>query len=145
MIVSCKSILDEVAKATAYLGAKRGQYERLATVDANDEILVRYWRQAVAAAAIALGPAAETILTENPTPTATFTLASAIDPALAESMVRAYLIESVVDKWLALTGIEPSAEGTNAISALHINASGEKGLASLASLARSCTRPLSPF
>lgn len=132
MTISQKSILDEVAKATAYLGAKRDQYERLSTVDANDEILSRYWRQAVASAAIALGPAAEVAITDAPTPTASFAIASDIDSALAESMIRAYLIEHVVAQWLALADIahpQPSLDQ----------------LASLAGSARSGTRPLSPF
>lgn len=111
MTISCKSILDEVAKSTAYLGAKRDDYERLSTTDANDEILARYWREAVAEAALEMGPAAEFALTESPAESVEVVLASTIDQALAESLLRAFLIDRVSARWLALAGIDPASTG----------------------------------
>lgn len=110
MTISCKSILDEVAKATAYLGAKRGEYERLSTTDANAEILSRYWREAVAEAAVELGPAAEFALSES-VESVEVTLDSAIDPTLAESLLRAFLIDRVTARWLALAGVDHANAG----------------------------------
>ena len=111
MTITCKSILEEVAKSTAYLGAKRGDYERLSTTDANDEILVRYWHEAVAEAAVEMGNAAQLTLIESPAESVEVALDSAIDPALAESLLRAFLIDRVTARWLALAGISPASTG----------------------------------
>lgn len=134
MTITRKSILDEVAKSTAYLGAKRDDYERLSTTDANDEILIRFWREAVAETAVEMGPAAEFTLIESPDEAVAVSLAPSIDPALAESLVRGSIIDRVLARWLALSGVENPAAGT---------ASGP----SSAILPSQCafTHPLSPF
>lgn len=146
MTISCKSILDEVAKSTAYLGAKRGDYERLSTTDANDEILARYWREAVAEAAVEMGAVAQFTLTESPAESVEVALDSAIDPALAESLLRAFLIDRVTARWLALAGIDPASAKSPATT--DTSAASLSGIASITTLSRppcALTRPLSPF
>lgn len=148
MTISCKSILDEVAKSTAYLGAKRGDYERLSTTDANDEILARYWREAVAEAAVEMGAAAQFTLTESPAESVEVALDSAIDPALAESLLRAFLIDRVTARWLALAGIDSASAGTANHATTDTSATSLSGIASITTLSRppcALTRPLSPF
>lgn len=58
--ISKARVMDEVKKATAYIGSKAvsaqdpGAYERVATTDANREQLDRYWMEACSSAGILL-------------------------------------------------------------------------------------------
>ena len=126
--VSKARVMDEVAKATAYIGQKAasqqdpGAYERIATTDANREELDRYWMEACTGASLLLdhwltGQTRQT-LTHHPDISAerdynvTLGLPANWNFAYLNSVKEAllsYLVNSIVSQWLLRTQKQDAA------------------------------------
>lgn len=126
--VSKARVMDEVAKATAYIGQKAvsqqdpDAYERIATTDANREELDRYWMEACTAASLLLDhwltdqtsqvlshhPEIGTAHDYNVTLGMPTNWNFAYLPSVKEALM-SYLVNSIVAKWLLKTQKQDAA------------------------------------
>lgn len=126
--ISKARVMDEVAKATAYIGSKAvseqdpGAYERIATTDANLEELDRYWMEGCTAASLLLdhwltdqtsqvlshhpeiGTARDYNVTLGMPTNWNFAYLTNVKEALLS-----YLVNSIVTKWLLRTHKQDAA------------------------------------
>ena len=120
--ISKARVMDEVAKATAYIGQKAvsqqdpDAYERIATTDANREELDRYWMEACTAASLLLDhwltdqtsqvlshhPEIGTAHDYNVTLGMPTNWNFAYLPSVQEVLM-SYLVNSIVAAWLLIT------------------------------------------
>lgn len=137
--ISKRNVMEEVAKTTAYIGAKTQDFDRLAIVDENDEMLERFWSECTADVTFALSNSIVGQCIDQE--------AARFDVSVRETMftsvrdsIFSYCVEKIVGKWLELSHREEAAA--------HI-AEGEAHLTRLIDMAFSAivslTRPLSPF
>lgn len=121
--ITRSSVLEEVYKTTAYIGAKAGTpqdtdaYNRIAATSVNDEQLVRYFSEAGAEAKQALGHWLDTSLPangygQNDYISFQFSMPDNWIPALqgaVEEQLRSHLVNAVLWRWLMLTKKDEAA------------------------------------
>lgn len=125
--VSKARVMDEVAKATAYIGQKAvsqqdpDTYERIATTDANREELDRYWMEACSGASLLLDhwmvSVTTQLLTHHPELDNDYKAVIAMPTnwqsqyltTLHESLI-SYMVNYIVSKWLLIV-LPAQAEG----------------------------------
>lgn len=117
--ISKARVLDEVAKTTAYIGAKsmsdqdQGVYERVSIVDPDREQLDRFWMEACGGASMALAhwctSANAQLLTHHAELDRDFKVTlklptnwdNAYNNVLKESLM-SYLVNSILSRWLLI-------------------------------------------
>lgn len=113
LTVKKAAVLDDLGITSAYVGAKRkdddAAYERIATVDADEDMLLRFYTEAAAMATHTLKEwmkAAATLDETTHDYTATLEVADGYDDNLtdnANSMLTSYFRHFILAKWYAMT------------------------------------------
>lgn len=99
--ISREKVLEEVAKSTAYVGVAVDAYEKVATVDANEEILDSFIEVACNDLLLAFGAYEPSIESLH----FTLTVPESFDTGKAktlERLVLEYIVSVLVWKWLYL-------------------------------------------
>lgn len=137
--ISKCAIMDEVAKTSAYIGAKTQDYDRLAIIDQNEEMLERFWNECSAAVSFSLSTSIVGQSINQETVCFYVNIPETMLTSVRDTIV-SYYVETILGKWLELSRCEEAL--------LHINRA-EAHLTRLIDMAFSAivavTRPLSPF
>ena len=117
-------VFDRISALTHYTGSKKTEdssaYDRISTIDANDEILSRFWLQAVVQLEIFISPFANNILSEKTIDGsavagifACLNMPSSWDNKLLPALRQAsenYLVARISELWFRMTDKEAVAE-----------------------------------
>lgn len=123
--VNKSSVYDEVAKTTAYSGAKMtddaGAYERVFTTDADQTMLERFWDESKVAAAEQMKRYVDDESDTGSVYTLTLGLSASYDEALTASMQKeffSYFVMNITAKWFAFTNKKEASDYGEAAKAL---------------------------
>lgn len=126
LTVSKREVYDEVAKTTAYVGAKmegdERAYERIFTTDADQQMLARFWHECQVDACETLK---KFLQQEGESSDGTYTmrlaLSQSFDTALEESMQKelfSFFVTAIVAKWCTFTNKSEAADYVASAQAL---------------------------
>lgn len=115
IIIRKKSVMEEVAKSTAYAGAKGtpdgSGFERIATAEEDSVMLARFWDEASATVASRLREFTRELDYSEEAFRATLELSSAYDdtqtPALSSGLF-SYLTTAIIAKWYSVVSRDDS-------------------------------------
>lgn len=125
LTIKKQDVLDEVAKTTAYIGAKMAggdgtEYDRISTTDEDAEMLERYWQECRATVTGALRSVMES---EEETADGTFSLVLDLSSAWSkelrytmETSLFSFFVAGIASKWQMLTD-KQDVEGYAALAA----------------------------
>lgn len=127
--ITKQDVYEEVAKTTAYTGAKKegddGAYDRIFTKDSDMEMLERFWSEACSAATEQLKRFVTEVSGESAGSTAyrlTLELSGSFDDSLTAGMkasLTSYLVSMIVSKWSRITNrTESESYATDAAGAM---------------------------
>lgn len=117
LTVKKSDVYDEVAKTTAYTGAKmegdENAYERIFTTDADQQMLERFWHECQVDACETLKKFLQSEEERNGEYTLHLALSQSFDTALEESMGKelfSFFVTGIAAKWYTFTNKKEAAD-----------------------------------
>lgn len=111
IMIMRQAVIDEVGKSTAYAGAKStgdsaADFNRVATIEADDELLGRFWNEAAVAVTARLREFVASADYSGAALDLSLSLSSSYDdtqtPSVS-SLLFSYMARSIIAKWYAFT------------------------------------------
>lgn len=125
LTISQTDVLAEVAQTTGYTGAKMvgddGAYDRISTVDENDDELKLFWDECRAEVAKAFARLLESESMSGTNYNLVLNVSAAFDTNLQASMqlgLFSYFVQSIVAKWYVYTNKQEAADFAKRAAAL---------------------------
>lgn len=118
ILIMRRAVMEEVAKTTAYAGAKStgdiaSDFDRISTVDADSDLLDRFWNESAVSVTARLRQFVEEADYSGSALSLTLTLSSSYDdsqtPSVSSSLF-SFMVRSITAKWYAFTLKEEARE-----------------------------------
>lgn len=97
-------VYAEASIVTAYIGGKTGEYERLPIIDADEQLVDVFWREAQAWAASELGSMLKSDMSTGDEAAFEVEISVGASTSVAERLLRGALGRYVMARWLEVCG-----------------------------------------
>ena len=127
--ISKSNVFEEVAKTTAYIGAKKVEgsgaaYDRIFTTNEDKEMLERFWQETADVVTYAMRTFLNGVPSTSTSYDVSLVMSDRFDDSLSNSLnssVYSYFVNSILSKWCDITDKENVKEYADKAAALLIN------------------------